>query len=184
MVFHCSLSDSNLLYILADLNNATVWTVPIHPVISKLSSPCTNLLVTVRTALITIGIIVTFIVPFFSIPWQRSRYLSLFSHSFNFNQRSNGTAKSTILQVLSILLMIIMSGPFVFQNSRGVCANHSLEQILGCAIPFIRMLKLQYFAQFPVDHLTNPVVPSLIIFLCHFAVFAYYVSDHFTSITT
>ena len=33
-------------------------------------------------------------------------------------------------------------------------------------IPFVRMVKLQFLAQFPVDHLDAPVVPSLILFLC------------------
>ena len=36
-----------LLSILANLNNAFVWIVPTHPLISKSSSPCTNPLVTV-----------------------------------------------------------------------------------------------------------------------------------------
>ena len=55
-VFHRSLSDSKsqvsrtLLSILADLNNAVVWIVSTSPVISKSSSPCTNLLVTVPRA--------------------------------------------------------------------------------------------------------------------------------------
>ena len=54
--------------ILANLNNAVVWMVSTSPVISKSSSPCTNLLVTVPRAQITIGIIVTFIA--FSVPKQ------------------------------------------------------------------------------------------------------------------
>ena len=45
---------------------------------------------------------------FNSLGW--SRYLSFFSHSFNFTMWSAGTAKSTILQVLSFLLIIIRSG--------------------------------------------------------------------------
>ena len=67
MVFHWSLSDSKSpqvfkthLSILADLNNAVVRTVSTRPVISKSSSPCTNFLVIVPRAPITIGIIVTF----------------------------------------------------------------------------------------------------------------------------
>ena len=62
-VIHRSLSDSkspqasrSLLSILADLNNSVVWTVTTRPVISKSSRPCTNPLVTVPRALITIGI--------------------------------------------------------------------------------------------------------------------------------
>ena len=67
LVSHWSLSDnkspqvfSTLLSILANLNNAVVWMVSTHPLISKSYSPCTNPLVTVLRALITIDIIVTF----------------------------------------------------------------------------------------------------------------------------
>ena len=68
MVFHWSLSDSKspqvsttLLSILAILNNAVVWMVPTQSPTSKSSSPFSNPLVTVPKALITIGIIVTFL---------------------------------------------------------------------------------------------------------------------------
>ena len=46
---------------------------------------------------------------FFNSP-ARSRYLSFFSHSFRFILWSAGTAKSTILQILFFLLIIIRSG--------------------------------------------------------------------------
>ena len=49
-----------LLSILADLNNAVVWMVFTRPLISQSSSPCTNPLVTLPSAPITIGITVTF----------------------------------------------------------------------------------------------------------------------------
>ena len=96
MVFPWSLSDSKspqiswtLLSILADLNNAVVWTVFTHPIISKSSSPCTNHLVTVLRAPITFN--------WFFNSLARSGYLSLFSHSFNFTLWSVWTAKSIIL---------------------------------------------------------------------------------------
>ena len=67
MVFHWSLSDSKspqvyrtLLSILAVLNNVVVWMVSTRPPTSKPSSPFNNPLVTVQSAPITIGIIVTF----------------------------------------------------------------------------------------------------------------------------
>ena len=62
---------------------------------------------TVLRAPITIGIIVTFMVHSFYNSLAQSRYLSLFSLSFNFNLWSAGTAKSTILQVLFFSLIII-----------------------------------------------------------------------------
>ena len=50
-----------LLSILADFNKIVVWMVSIRLLISKSSSPCTNPLVTVLRASITIGIAVTFL---------------------------------------------------------------------------------------------------------------------------
>ena len=79
-IFHWSLGDSNYPHVsrtlfsnLADLNNTVVWIVSTRPLISKSSSPCTNPLLTVLRAPITIGIIVTFrfySLFVFSIPWQ------------------------------------------------------------------------------------------------------------------
>ena len=94
------------LSILANLNNAVIRTVSTRSMISKSSSPLTDPLVTVSRAPITIGIIVTFMFHSFFNSLAKSRYLSLFSHSFNFTW----TAKSMILQVLSLLLIIIKSG--------------------------------------------------------------------------
>ena len=112
--YEWSLSDSKspqvsrtLLSILADFNNTVVWTVSTHPVISKSSNPCTNLLVTIPRAPITIGTIITFMFHSFLNSLARLRYLSLFLHSFNFTLWSAKTAESTILQVLSFLLIII-----------------------------------------------------------------------------
>ena len=67
MVFHWILRDSKfprvsrtLLGILGELNSAVVWMVSTHVFTSNSSSFFTNLLVTVRSAPITIGITVTF----------------------------------------------------------------------------------------------------------------------------
>ena len=49
-----------LLSIQAYLNNAVVWIVSTHPLLSKSSSPYTNPLVTALGMLITIGITITF----------------------------------------------------------------------------------------------------------------------------
>ena len=117
MVFHWNLSDSKspqvsrtLLSILAVLNNVVVWMVSARPPTSKSSSPFSNPLVTVPNAPITIGIIVTCMFHSFFNSLARSRYLSLFSHSFSFILWSAETAESTILQVLFFLLIIIRSG--------------------------------------------------------------------------
>ena len=69
MIFHWSLIDSRTrLSILADLNNAVVWLVSTRPFIFKSSSPFINPLATVKRAPIIIGINVTFMFQFFSVP--------------------------------------------------------------------------------------------------------------------
>ena len=86
------LSDSKsqvsrtLLSILADLNNAVVSMVSAHPIISKSSSLCTNLLMIIPRAPITIGITITFMFHSFFNSLVRLRYLSFFSLSLNFTQ--------------------------------------------------------------------------------------------------
>ena len=50
-------------------------------------------------------------------------------------------------------------------------------------IPFVGMVKFEFLAHLPVDHLANPVVSSLILLLCQFATFAHYVIDGFISVT-
>ena len=98
------------LSILAVLSNAVVWIVSTCPVTSKSSRPFNNPLVTVPNAPITIGTIVTFMFHSFFNSLARSRYLSFFSLSFRFILWSAGTAKSTILQILFLLLIIMRSG--------------------------------------------------------------------------
>ena len=147
IVFHWRLSESKspqvsrtLLSILAIFNNAVVWMVSTRSPTSKSSRPFNNPLVTVPKAPITIGIIVTFMFhSFFNSP-PRSRNLSLFSHYFSFILWSAGTAMSTILQILFLLLIIIRSGfgprlgdPFEYQSHTGVYAWHFLGQVLVCA---------------------------------------------------
>ena len=119
MVFHWSLSDSKspqvfrtLLSILAVLNNAVIWMISTRPPTSKSSSCFCSHFVTLPTAPITIGLIVTFMPhSFFFNFLARTRYLSFFSLSFSFILWSAGTGKSTILHVLSpffILLLFIV----------------------------------------------------------------------------
>ena len=92
------------------LSNAVVWIVSTRPPTSKSSRPFNNPLVIVPNAPITIGTIDTFMFHSFFNSLARSRYLSFFSLSFRFILWSAGTAKSTILQSLFLLLIIIKSG--------------------------------------------------------------------------
>ena len=178
MVFQWSLSDSKfpqvsrtLLSILAVLNNAVAWMVSTGLPTSKSSSPFNNPFVTVPKVPITIGIIVTFLFQSFFNFLVRSRYLSFFSHSFSFILWSAGTAKSKILQVLFFLLIIIRFG-FQTEIRWSVCTSKSIEvyvchilgQVLDCAYTICSYG--QIFAQFPVDHLADPVVSRHILLPC------------------
>ena len=148
MVFHWSLSDSKSpqvswthLSIQAVLNNVVVWMASTRPPTSKSSSPFSNLLITVPNAPITIGIIVTCMFHSFFNSLARSRYLSFFSHSFNFILWSARTAKSTILQVLFFCCWLLyglvfwprLSDPSECQSPIGVYVCYFLWQVLGCA---------------------------------------------------
>ena len=117
MVFHWSLSESKspqvsriLLSILAVFKNAVIWMVSNHLPTSKSSRPFNNPSVTVPKAPITIGTIDTFMFHSSFNSLARLRYLSFFSHSLSFIRWSAWTAKSTILQILFFLLIIIRSG--------------------------------------------------------------------------
>ena len=92
MVFYRSLSDGKSpqvsrtpFSILVGLNNAVVWTVSTRPVIFKSSSLCTNPLLTIPSAPIIIGIIITFMFYSFFNSLARSMYLSLFLNYFNYS---------------------------------------------------------------------------------------------------
>ena len=178
MVFHWSLSDSKypqlsrtLLNILAVLNN--VWMVSTRPPTSKSSSPFSNHFVTVPNAPITIGIIVTCMFHSFFNSLARSRYLSFFSHSFSFILWSAGTAKSTILQVLFFLLIIIRSSLLaeirwsvcMSRSHWSLCVLFSRDSWWVVHIPFVCMVKFKFLAHIPVYHLDDPIVSSLIFLL-------------------
>ena len=116
MVFHCSLNDSKSpqvsrtrFSILAIINNV-VWMVSTRLLASKSSIFFSNPLVTVPNVPVTIGILVICMFHSFFNSLAKSRYLFFFSHSFSFILWSFGSAKSTILQILFFLLIIIRSG--------------------------------------------------------------------------
>ena len=102
-----SSSLQDLLSILAVLNNAVFKMVSTRPPNSKFVSLSFE---TVPKAPIAIGIIVTFCSIYLFNSLARSRYVCFFSRSFNFILLLAGAAKSTILQILFFLLIIIRSG--------------------------------------------------------------------------
>ena len=82
----------------------------------------------------TNAIIVTFILHSFFNSLARSRYLSLFSHSFSFILWSAGTAKSTILQIfffffLLLLLLIIIRSDLLAEIRWSVCISNPYKSL-------------------------------------------------------
>ena len=147
--FHLRLSDSKspqvsstVRSILANLTNAIAWIVSTRSIISKSSGPFSiSLVILVQRS---------------NYNWynrhfhlsqcfdslSKSRYLSLFSLSFNFTVWSIGTIKSTVLHALffffcwflKYLFVGMRTGdPSLYQNHREVNVSHSPGQILGCA---------------------------------------------------
>ena len=135
------------------------------------------------------GIIVTFMLHSFFSFIARSCIISLLSHLFIFTLWSAERARSTIRQVLSFVLSIISSGRlaeiYLYLKILGEFVRLILQDRFWVVhITFVRMVKLQFLAQFPVYQLAYPVVPSLILSLCSFEVFAYYEIDRFVSYIT
>ena len=132
--------------------------------ISKSFRPFNNPLVIEPKVPVTIDTIFTFMFhSFFNTP-ARSRYFSLFSHSFIFILRSAATAKSTILQVLffcwllsSLVFWLGLSNPFVFQSPFGVYMCHFLGKELGCAYTICLYGQISISCTFPSG---SPCRPS------------------------
>ena len=131
MVFHWGLSDSKSPQV--SRTRLRILAVSTRPPTSKSSRPFNNPLVIVTNAPITIGIIVTFMFHSFFNSLARSRYLSFFSLSFRFILWSAGTAKSTVLQILFFLLIIMRPGllagirwsVFMLKSHRSLCVSLS-----------------------------------------------------------
>ena len=154
MVFHNNLSDSKspqvsrtLLSILVDLNNAVVYMVSTHPLISKSSYPCTDPLVTVRSAPIKFAITVIFLFHcFFTSLTRSSSYLSFcFLSVIPCSQQDRQSPLFSrfsfsfffffffVIDFLGLVVRPRFGDPFVFQNPTELCAPHFPGRILGCA---------------------------------------------------
>ena len=119
-------------------------------VISKSSSPRTNLLVTVPSVPISISITVTFIFHSFFNSLARSKYLSFFWLSFNFTLWLARIAKSTILQVLFFCCYFKVWSILKIPKKFVRLILHDRFCIVH--IPFDLVVKLTFLAQFPVDY--------------------------------
>ena len=175
MVSHWSLRDSKspqvsrtLFSNLADPPNTVICMVSTRPLFYKSFSPCTNILVTVARAPITISIIVTFMFhSFFQFPSKVPVFILLFTffQSFNFTLWSAESLKSTIRQVLFFFVVdyykvqglaemwwsvyISKSQRIVYVTLFRMRCTHTSGIVWH--IPLVHMMKFQFLAQFPVD---------------------------------
>ena len=160
-----------LLTIRANLNNSVFWMITTRPLFSNSSSPSTNLLVTVPRGTVTIVIIVTFIFHTFFKSKARFSYLSTFPLYFNITLWSAGSAKYIILQVFSFFLRIITRSGRLAEIKWSVHISEEFvclilqDRFWDVNIPFVRVVKLHFLGQFPMDLLTHLVASSLIFFL-------------------
>ena len=149
MVFHWCLRESRsppisstLLRILVDLNNAIIWMDTTCLLISKSSSSCT---------LITISITVIFMLRRFFSSLAKSGYLTLFSLSFCFTPWSDGTAMFTIQQLrllfwLSLYPEVIRWSIWILKSQR-ILTVLFLGRILGSHISFVHMVTFKLLTE-------------------------------------
>ena len=160
------------LSILADLKNTVICMVTTCPLMSKSSSHGINPLVTVPSAPITIVIALTFIFHSFFRSLARSVYLSFrllpVLSCDQPKQKIPQFGRFSFFGWLSLGLVVWprLSDLFVSLIPEEVCVTRSSRRIPVCGYTFVRLVKFQFLAQFPVDYLPHPVVSSLILFLC------------------
>ena len=150
---------------LPDLNNVAVWMVSTYPLISKSSSPFTNHSGIVPSTQISIGITFTFMVIVYFSYLTRSRYLSLFSLSFNLILWSTGRFAFFFfyffLTILGLVVWQRLGDLFVFKIPERFVHLILQNRFWVVHIPLIHMVRFQFLAQFPVDNLPHPVMSSL-----------------------
>ena len=148
--------------------------VSTFPLITKFSCPFMNPLQIVLSVPITNDIIVNLIFHSSLKSLSRSRYLPLFSLSFNFTLWSAGMAKSTLWQVLFYFVdsQLVWS----FNWDLMICLYLKIQEKFVCFIlqdgfqvvhvSLIFMVKFTVLIQFSVDRLPHIVISILILFLC------------------
>ena len=119
-------------------------------------------------------IVTTIFYSFFS-SRARSKYLFIFLHSFNFTLWFTGTAKPTRRQVFFLkkkkntrsgLLAGIRWSLYLNPPQKKFMHLILLDGFWFAHILFGDMVKIQFLAQFPVDHLSHPFMPSLVLLYC------------------
>ena len=145
--------------------------VSAHLLVSISSSPFTKPLGIALSIPITIAITITFMFHSFN-SLTRFKYLSLILLPLIFTLWFTRMAKSMIQQVLifywqsvGLVFWIGLGGLFVLHNPRNFVHLILQNRFWILNIPFGSMVKFQFFALFPMDHLPHPFVSSLILLL-------------------
>ena len=181
VVFHWSLSvgksregSRTRFSILADLSNAFVWIVSILPLISISSCPFSRLLGIFPSTPTTINITLKlmFLNVFNSL--ARSKYFPIFSLSSISTVWPVGTAKSIkqqfFLLTLGLVFCKIRASVCISKSQRILWVSFSRADSTFQHIQFRRMVKIQSFAQFPMNRLFHLLMPCLVLLFCLFAV--------------
>ena len=131
---------------------------------------------TIPNAPITIGITVPLMFQSIFSFSATSRYLFTFSLSFFFLLRRRLLkAKFTWSQVLffswwltkGLVFWLRLGDPFYLKIPEKFMSFIFLDGLWFAHILFGFMVKFKSLAQFPVDHLSRPVMPSLVLFWCY-----------------
>ena len=103
----------------------------------------------------------------------RSKYLSLFMFSLVFHSVIHWDGKVyysagflSIFLSLGLVFWLTLGDLFYLKVTGNLMCLILQDRFWVVQIPFGRMVKFQFLAQFPVDHLLHPVVSTLILFLC------------------
>ena len=181
MVFHWCLRDSmshqvsrTLLSILAVLSNAVIWRVlPVR----QLPSPPGLLIILLLLCQSTNHNCYNrhFHVPqLFQFSSKVEVLILLFTFFQFYSVVSRNSKVDNFANSLFLLLIIIRSGLLaefrwsmsMSKSHRSLCVSFFQDRCWVVHIPFVGMFKFKFLAHFPVDHLADPVVSSLVLFLC------------------
>ena len=120
----------------------------------------------------------------------RSKYLSLSLRNLWFSLCGPLQWQSPLVDRFSFFLffffLLIITKPGLFLGRDLITHLYLTKRILVCAYTIYgSAVKFLFLAQFPVDHLSHPVVSRLVLlFLCYFVAFTSYGNNRFVSFST
>ena len=169
LIFHRNLRDSKcpqlsrtLLSILADLNNTFVWMVSARSLISNFFSLFTMPLGLgsfrvhrLRVVSLSPSCSVAFLVL-----WQGLSTCLSFCVFFEFHYLvcQDGKVHYSLTITKSAVLAGIRLSDRIWKSERTLRISFTRTDFWFAYIPFVCMVKFQFLAQFPVDHLPHPAM--------------------------